>query len=360
MPSSGFWRANLFGLLIMPTVVAVGTSLPDFVVTNDHVVSLTIENSKHGYEGDLAELEKNATSFLEKIGAKQRRWRSAGTRPIEHIFEAWSNCLSSIDGNTTRKIGTLVYCGIDKGIAEPSHASLMAKKFGLRGVRTFDVSDACMGWVTAAQIAARFATREQPYSVVVSAEFPIEFPGKVFPASFKIRSHDDFHWKAAALTLGECASVTLIEHGTGEDHYSFKSDNDFSDICAVPLIRPDRFVDSSSLNGRFAEDCFVADMGRLATATYRDSQNVLRDYVARNGAPDILLPHTVSQNGPGRASKGIIKEGVLQNCFEQFGNIATSAIPAGYQYFDCANRKKAHIAGWVSAAGLSHCAFRIS
>jgi 3-oxoacyl-[acyl-carrier-protein] synthase III len=344
----------------MPTIVAVGTSLPDFVATNDYVVSLVTETSKRVYEGDLAELENSAISFLEKIGAKCRRWRAANSTPIEHISDAWLNCLSSIDEGSIRKIGTLVYCGIDKGVAEPSHASLLAKKFGLRGVRTFDVSDACMGWVTATQIASRFSTNEQPYCAIVSAEFPIEFPGKVFPGSFKIRNQEDFRWKAAALTLGECASVTLVEPKVRDEYYAFKSDNDFADICAVPLIRPDRFVDSVSLNERFADDCFVADIGKLATATYRDAQDVLRDYIARNGMPDVLLPHAVSQGGPSRASKGIVKEGALLNCFELFGNIATSSIPAGYEYFDCAKKKNDHVAGWVSAAGLSHCAFRIS
>jgi 3-oxoacyl-[acyl-carrier-protein] synthase III len=165
----------------MPHIVAIGTSIPRFIATNDYVVSLVLDASKKSYVGTRSDLEEMVRLFLEKAGAKHRCWRAGSTKPIEHISEAWENCLAKLDFGKAAKIGTLIYCGIDKGVAEPSHASLLAQKFGLDNVRCFDISDACMGWFTATQVASKFATAETPYCAIVSAEFPLEMPGRVYP-----------------------------------------------------------------------------------------------------------------------------------------------------------------------------------
>jgi 3-oxoacyl-[acyl-carrier-protein] synthase III len=342
----------------MPHIVAIGTSIPQFIATNDYVVSLVLDVSKKSFAGGHDKLEVMTRQFLKKAGAKHRSWRTGSTKPIEHISEAWENCLAKLGTSQTKKIGTLIYCGIDRGVAEPSHASLLAQKFGLDSVRSLDVSDACMGWFTATQVASRFATKEIPYCAIVSAEFPLEMPGRVYPNSFTIRDEEDFFWKGAALTMGEAASVTIIDALASDPaQVAFTSSSKAADVCCVPLLKADRFVDSQRLLPRLRDDCFVANMPAMAIASYRDAQAVLAKYVDAYGAPDTVLPHTVSQSGPRRASRGYLGEGVLKNCFEHFGNLSTCSIPVGYEYFECSGN--GHIAGWVSAAGMSHGIFRI-
>lgn len=345
----------------MSSIVAIGTSVPDFIVTNDYVISLVAENSSRYYDGNIAKLEVDVKAFLESAGAKRRHWRAGFTKPLEHISDAWLNCLSQLGSNSLNSVGALIYCGIDKGVVEPSHASLLAQKFGLAGVRTLDISDACMGWFTATRVAQQFVTESKPHCAVVSAEFPIEVPGKVYPKSFMIKNSEDLLWKGAALTLGECASVTLIDALRNRDNPCvFKSNNEFADICCVPLERPERFIDSIELLQRLSEDCFVANMAKMASVGYRDARNVLKAYVEEHGQPEIILPHTVSQTMPDHISKKIVDRGAIRNCFEEFGNIATSSIPVGYEYFDCASKRDKHIAGWIAAAGMSHGVFRLN
>jgi 3-oxoacyl-[acyl-carrier-protein] synthase III len=344
----------------MSSIVAVGTSVHNLCITNERVIALTLEYSARCYRGDIAELETGIRAFLKGAGASRRRWRSARTKPLEHIADAWDNCFARAGRQQQCKLGALIYCGIDKGVVEPSHASLLARKFGLASVRTLDVSDACMGWFTARQVAPHLAAEGRSYAAIVSAEFPIEMPGKVFPEAFCIKDDEDFSWKGAALTLGECAAVTLIDTAAPDPGgHVFKANNEFADICCVPLERADRFVDSPELVGRLSDNCFVAHMGKMAAAGYRDARDVLRRYVAQYGAPDLVLPHTVSQTMPEHISRNILAAGVLRNCFEDFGNIATCSIPAGYEHYDCGRAQGLHIAGWVAAAGMSHCVFRL-
>ncbi|HML13707.1 MAG TPA: hypothetical protein VK456_10395 [Xanthobacteraceae bacterium] len=216
-----------------------------------------------------------------------------------------------------------------------------------------------MGWVTAMQTACSFATVDKPYTAIISAEFPLEMPGRVYPGAFTIKNHEDFLWKGAALTLGEAASVTIVESTTPVCSV-FKSNSRLADVCCVPLIKAERFLDSARLLPRLIDECFVAHIPTMTSGSYRDAQDVLVKYIRDNGAPEIVLPHTVSQTGPTRAAKNILAEGVICNCFELFGNISTSSIPVGYEYFDCGTDSVTHVVGWVSAAGMSHCVFRLS
>jgi hypothetical protein len=342
----------------MPHIIAIGTSIPQFVATNDYVVSLVLKHSKESYVGTHIELEQMTRQFLEKAGAKHRRWRTGNTKPIEHISEAWENCLAKLGFDQVARIGTLIYCGIDKGVAEPSHASLFAQKFGLDRVRCLDLSDACMGWFTATQVASQFATAEAPYCAIVSAEFPMEMPGRVYPECFTIRDEQDFLWKGAALTMGEAASVTVIDSLADKSpQVIYTSSSKLADICCVPLLRADRFVDSPRLSPKLADDCFVSYMPSMALESYRQAQGILIKYLAEYDQPNVVLPHLVSQTGPRRASNHHLKDGALKNCFEHFGNLATCSIPVGYEYFDCS--KDSHVVGWISAAGMSHGIFRL-
>lgn len=342
----------------MTAIVAIGTSVPEFVATNQHVISLVLERSEGGYSGDLSDLERDLRLLLERVGSRERRWRSGLSTPMDHVVEAWENCCSRLDRSRLAKIGALIYCGIDRGIAEPSHASLFAKRFGLFDLRCLDIADACMGWYTATRAASRFATPSRPYCIVISAEFPLEMPGKVYPSAFTIKSPEDLLWKGASLTLGEAASVTVID-SSAESAEVFRANSRYADACCVPLLRPERFVDSPRLLAKLDDDCFVAHLPTMASGSYRDAQQVLKAYIEQNGIPEIVLPHTVSQPGPRHAARHFLPEDVIKNCFEYFGNIATSAIPVGYEYFDCASERGLHVAAWISAAGMSHCVFRL-
>src|ERR1041384_7273084 len=103
----------------MTAIVAIGTSVPEFVATNRHVISLVLERSERGYSGDLADLERDVAALLERMGSRERRWRSGLSTPIDHVLEAWENCVSRLDRGSLAKIGTLIYCGIDRGIGRP-------------------------------------------------------------------------------------------------------------------------------------------------------------------------------------------------------------------------------------------------
>src|ERR1044072_4733490 len=98
----------------MDYIVSVGASIPDFVATNDYVVSLALENSKRFYRGDTDRLGRMLTDFLSLGRAKRRTWRAGFATPLDHIVDAWLNCTRSTGPDVKNDIGALIYCGIDK------------------------------------------------------------------------------------------------------------------------------------------------------------------------------------------------------------------------------------------------------
>ncbi len=184
--------------------------------------------------------------------------------------------------------------------------------------------------------------------------------GKVYPQSFKVRTAQEFQWKGAALTLGECAAVTIVDAlGAEKEQSIFKSSNRFADLCCVPLMKPEQLADSPILAEYLGDECFVANMPKMASVGYRSAHEVLERYINSFGSPDMLLSHTVSETLPRHISKGVIKNGVLKNCFRKFGNIATCSIPVSFEYFDCGAQSNLHMAGWIAAAGMSYSVFRL-
>ena len=145
--------------------------------------------------GEIEKLEIDIKRFLTKAGAKERRWRAGFTKPIEHI-PTLGRTVSYNSAQTTQKASVLSFIVGLIRCSEPSHASLLAQKFGLRDVRTLDVSDGCMGWFTATQVAKNFASTETPYCAIVSAEFPLEFPGKLYPSLLPSEMTTIFRGKA--------------------------------------------------------------------------------------------------------------------------------------------------------------------
>ena len=186
----------------MPYVYSVGVSIPDFFASNEYVKELILTESEGIWNGELRELSDKIDSYFMKTGAKTRTWRNSNSFPKEHIMEAVKHCLEGTSFWHPEKLSSVIYCGIDRGFVEPAHASVLAARLGLEHVRAFDVSDACLGWYTSCEAARAFACDNKPLSLIISGEFPIDMPGKVYPNAFRVRDVEVFKWKSAAFTLG--------------------------------------------------------------------------------------------------------------------------------------------------------------
>jgi len=344
----------------MPFVCSVGVSIPDFIATNEYVKELVLTESNRVWSGDRMRLSYLIDEFFGKSGAVDRTWRSADSLPKEHVQEAVGNCLQSCKVWDPDRLSSIIYCGIDRGFVEPAHASVLGSQLGFNHVRAFDIADACLGWFTACEAARAFASVEKPLALIISAEFPLDKPGLVFPKAFQVRDEEVFKWKAAAFTLGEMATATLIDAKREIAASTVRSENQHHQLCVVPIKKPRRFIDWNKDNSIIDEGCFVANGELLARAGYRPGLDVLRDQITQSGRPDFILPHAFSEVVPRIVAGRLAVDDRLHNVFPRVGNISTSSVPfALWSLSQTENLVGKKIMGWIASAGMKHAAFDI-
>ena len=346
--------------LFMPTVCSIGVSLPGFFASNEYVKELALTESSRTWLGDINHLSFLIDDFLEKAGSETRIWRCADSLPRDHILEAIEDCIRGLENWNPDRVSTVIYCGIDRGFVEPAHASVISSQIGLNGVRSFDIADACLGWYTACQAARAFASEARPLSLIVSAEFPIDKPGMVFPGAFRILDAYDFKWKAAAFTLGEVATATIINAAADPSNSIIQSENQYHDLCLVPLKKPSRFIKWRYNEYLIEQGCFISNSEKLAVSGFRPGLDVLKSLVDLVGLPDFILPHAFSDSVPRTIADRIGLSSKLHNVFRKVGNISTSSIP--FSLWSISQENDLHgenIIGWVGSAGMKYAAFQI-
>src|SRR6185503_7850353 len=89
-----------------------------------------------------------------RLGASARHVRDveAGEKALDTILAAMEDALSRA-GMAPDDIDLLIYCGVGRGFLEPANSYFFARARGMKTTNCFDVTDACMSWVRAMQIA---------------------------------------------------------------------------------------------------------------------------------------------------------------------------------------------------------------
>jgi 3-oxoacyl-(acyl-carrier-protein) synthase III len=113
--------------------VAVGTYVPDRVVTND----------------DLAKVMETSDAWIqERTGIKERRWVPEGveTDNSELALQATNRALAKA-GWQAKDIEAIVYCSMSPDHMLPADGCFLNRKLGLPGVPAIDIRNQCTGFL---------------------------------------------------------------------------------------------------------------------------------------------------------------------------------------------------------------------
>jgi len=339
----------------------VACVLPEQRIVNDEILELVAHYSRGIYGGDIRSLLSSIDAKLRRIGIESRYWRSPKERPFALLEHACDVALKQ-SKIARSEVDFVIYVGVDRGFAEPANACFVAKALGMKGARTFDVVDACLGWATATEIAqGLFASAPGAVALIASAEFPMRPKGSVIPECFTIAAEAELDWKFPAFTLGEAASASVLIGEGPEWRYIHESDADFADLCTVSLGPPSDYAAPSSRFGSSESRGFRAYGNDLGRRIYRPAISVLRQLIDQTGTPCVVFPHSVI--GPyidqvvERVSAGI----EVFSTFSDTGNLATSSLPTSISI--ARERRILNVddvaIGWAAASGLKVSAFNI-
>lgn len=308
-------------------IQSIGLSFPSLRLDNDQVielfqsqvVSLSMRESKKYWT--------TVSRLLAEAGAKYRYARDicAGETACQHIILAAQNSIAEA-GIDPSDIDLVIYCGVGRGLAEPSNAYYYASELGIYAAECFDVLDACMSWVRSLELAQLyFASSRISRVLILTGEFHLNIRNPD-----EIHNFDSLRYNFPGYTIGEAATATIIEPSPNSWDFQYISRPEYSDLCTIPLEGYESYVrqnDKIGINGVGKFVSFGADLFNQATPLLRQ---LLVSKGPRSEAVDLYIPHAASKTAYLNAAEllGIPHRKLFLKIFEEFGNIVSSSIPA--------------------------------
>lgn len=338
-------------------IAGIAGGAPSRVVDNDEALDLIAGHSRDVFSGDLTRTLRMVGRLFEKSGIQTRRWLAPDEHPMTLMQSAFEQALAQA-GLARHDIDLLIYASVTRGFTEPANSTFVSKRLGL-SCRNFDLVDACMGWISAAEtIDARMRTGRIRHAAIVNIEAPTADGGSVYPKNFTLNSADELAYKFPSFTLGNAVTVTILSDD-GPDNFSFDfvSRPDLSELCTISLPGWRSFCNEGDAEriaptgGMFQ---FSSYGGELHEVAGRELINVLDQSALDRSTLAHVFTHTSSprQWDHFAQAAGIFDK--LHGIGHWTGNIVTASVPLAI--VDAIDRgvlkRDDACLAWVGSAGM--------
>ncbi len=195
----------------------------------------------------------------------------------------------------------------------------------MRGASCFDVTDACMSWIRALQIAyLTIRSGACRAAIVINGEFHLGMH-----VHWEIRSLDALKYCFPMYTIGEAATATVVVADEAEWKFDYATRSDLADLCTIPLKGYEEFVEPSprlGLNGLHSFVSFGRELFNEGTALLEPLfRSSIRDPLAKRWYfPHAPATTVYSKNMP---KWGVPLEKIYLKVFPKFGNLVSASIP---------------------------------
>jgi 3-oxoacyl-[acyl-carrier-protein] synthase III len=309
-------------------IAALAHRVPSRMMTNTDMIEMVDR-----FNPGISRLRKAAFfravhSLYGRLGANTRHFRDleAGEKATDVILGALDDALSQADMRPD-DVELLIYCGVGRGFLEPANAYFYAQARGMQRANCFDVTDACMSWIRALQIAnLMLCAVTVRNAVVINGEFHLGIHD-----NWKIESLDSLEYNFPMFTIGEAATATVLLPSDQEWRFDYDSRPELADLCTIPLPGYAEFVPPSNRIGLNGPNKFVSFGRELFGEGIRMLDGLIRRCIEDCQAHRWYFPHA-----PARTiyetllpTAGIPKERIYLNVFPRFGNVVSASIPLG-------------------------------
>ena len=225
----------------------------------------------------------------------------------------------------------VIYCGVGRGFLEPANAYFCAKMMGINSV-CFDISDACMSYVRALEIAQSYLAMGSYRAIlIVNCECTVYEYG--YPDLFQVQSVDQLQYTFPAFTIGEAATATIVNAEGEPWQFHYDSEPSLANLCTIPLQGYQDFVGANEQVGQCGVNRFVSLSSDLFRVAVERIVKLAGRVIDNLHEPDIWFPHTASSEPCIQIANilGIPLDQVFIDSFYKYGNLASASIPAAMQ-----------------------------
>ncbi len=337
---------------------AISMSIPSLEVSNEWVLKELERLNSNVPAKTIKVYQREVLNLLKKSGSRTRFWRDKrkGEKAIEFIKSTMSEALQKANLKKD-DIDLLIYCSVGKGFKEPANAYLFAYALGMK-CSCFDISDACMGWVRALDMAYRFLkTGAYKHIMIVSGEFNVY--EHLYPYLWKIKSLKQIEYTLPTYTIGEAATTTIVSNSSQEWKFSYESAPELADLCTIPMEGYEDFCEKDEKINLHGLNMFVSFGGELFGEAKTKMKNLVKKAIEDIDEHDIWLPHAASSEAYLETGEilGIKKEKNYVEVYPRYGNVVSSSLPLAIFLAESENKLKRgdKVVLWPASAGMVFC-----
>lgn len=272
---------------------------------------------------------RTSTSIEEELGLRPgriealtgiRERRVAAHRlPSTLAYEASRRCLKNA-GLEAGDIDAVLYAGLSRDLAEPATANILQDHLGIRAAFSFDITNACLGFINGLQVAQGLLASGQARRVLVAAA-----EGGFDPIALLSKNGTDTipaRHRFAHLTVGHAAAAAVVEEA---------SNGEGARLVGIETSSHGQYWDLCTWKGPDSV-CMTRMMELHRTATDL-LVPATRRFLARIGwkpaEVDHVIPHQPAVRPVERAVLGAgLDLGRTHTTVREWGNTISCSIPA--------------------------------
>jgi 3-oxoacyl-[acyl-carrier-protein] synthase III len=308
-------------------IASVQHAVPSRPLTNEAVLRNIRAANTHLDAARLSELERSVASFLDAAGTQMRFELDDGERAIDLAVQTGRRALEQANV-APQDVDFVIYASVARGWIEPATACVLQAELGLTRATSFDVVDACAGWLRALQIAHGYlGSGTYRRGLIVNCECGLYRRY----ARWGIDGTDALQHQLATYTIGEAATSTVVtaDDSSGEYYFDFKTFPAYATLCVLPLSSVGDFW-PGDLDERVQPGQFFALSGQLLeAATKKVVQAFEQNPRLREKRYSICFGHGASEKVCQLISRRLGVDRIFFSTHPSYGNVVSASIPLG-------------------------------
>lgn len=296
-------------------IISSGVHLPSEIVTSEHIFDEFNSEQNYGIPNNW---------MVETMGIVERRVSCENQTPSDLAVIAARKALESCDKLNPDEIGMVLFCGIERDQPEPATAHIVQQKLGLKADITFDVANACFGFIDGIRIAEKFIkSGTVKYALVTTGEIPTRLMKNYVAQLAKGGMQQPFKDIAGFLSVGDAGGAVIM--GGCDEQQGFKmfktvTQSNHSEKCYY----------KHDINGDVSGQMLMA---QIVAKTLRLQFDHIPFTLNDLGwdEPDFFMTHQVGKKAfDAAANLGIAPRNKMIKSYEKLGNITSATFAVNH------------------------------
>jgi 3-oxoacyl-[acyl-carrier-protein] synthase III len=317
-------------------IAAIAHAVPGRETTNAEVVALVREQSRPRIGSERANSVGDLVArFLDAAGTDIRYRLADDEKAIDVVLRASRDALAEA-GVAPGDVDLVLYTGVARGWMEPATATVIQAELGLERATSFDVLDACAGWLRALHV-AQSHLRSGDYRVVLVVNCECGLYRDYVDFAFDDVGAVDH--RLASFTVGEAATATVLTADAADDAlFLFRTFPQHYRLCMLPLPAQPHF-ESAPPDARYVPGrLFSLSRPLLAAGTRRLVELWEEASQLRARPHDIVFGHNPSEPACALVARRLGVEDRYFATHRAYGNTVSAALPLGMSVARSAGR----------------------